>query len=175
MRATTRCTPNVSRARRAEMMFELSPEDTAANAPASSMPALNNTSRSKPMPSTRSPGNSGESRWNADASRSMIATSCPIRDKPSASDAPTRPQPITTTRNLGPFQPEVARELFGQRYSDAAGGPSVGARVQAIDRRAAAASGTAVPQRQIGAHLAAEADRAAGLRIRRAFVGGVRA
>ena len=33
MRATTRSTPNVSRATRAEMMFELSPEDTAANAP----------------------------------------------------------------------------------------------------------------------------------------------
>ena len=30
MRATTRSTPNVSRATRAEMMFELSPEDTAA-------------------------------------------------------------------------------------------------------------------------------------------------
>ena len=62
MRATTRSTPNVSRATRAEMMLELSPEDTAANAPASSMPARSSTSRSKPMPSTRSPENSGQRR-----------------------------------------------------------------------------------------------------------------
>jgi hypothetical protein len=80
------------------MMFELSPEDTAANAPASSMPARSSTSRSKPMPSTRSPGNSGLSRWKAVLSRSMTATSWPIRDRLSDNDAPTRPHPITTTR-----------------------------------------------------------------------------
>nr|BFE68703.1 hypothetical protein GCM10020092_020040 [Actinoplanes digitatis] len=39
MRATTRETPNVSRASRAEMMFELSPLETAANASARSMPS----------------------------------------------------------------------------------------------------------------------------------------
>src|ERR1700754_5176514 len=39
MRATTRETPNVSRDRRAEMMFDLSPLETAANAPARSIPA----------------------------------------------------------------------------------------------------------------------------------------
>ena len=39
MRATTFCTPNVSRATRAAMMFELSPLLTAAKASASSMPA----------------------------------------------------------------------------------------------------------------------------------------
>ncbi len=39
MRATTCSTPNVSRATRAEMMLELSPLETAANAPARSMPA----------------------------------------------------------------------------------------------------------------------------------------
>ena len=39
MRATTCSTPNVSRATRAEMMLELSPLDTAANAPARSIPA----------------------------------------------------------------------------------------------------------------------------------------
>ncbi|PQM47257.1 hypothetical protein C1Y40_02567 [Mycobacterium talmoniae] len=98
MRATTRSTPKVSRASRAEMMLELSPDDTAANAPASSIPARSSTSRSKPMPCTRSPLNSGLSRLNAVLSRSMIATSWPIRDRPSASEAPTRPHPITTTR-----------------------------------------------------------------------------
>ena len=98
MRATTRCTPNVSRATRAEMMLELSPEDTAANAPASSIPERSNTSRSNPMPNTRWPLNSGDRRWKAAGSRSMIATSWPIRDSASASEAPTRPHPITTTR-----------------------------------------------------------------------------
>lgn len=75
MRATTRLTPNVSRASRAEMMLELSPEDTAANASASSMPALSSTSRSNPWPSTRSPAYSGLSRLKAVLSRSMTATS----------------------------------------------------------------------------------------------------
>ena len=86
------------------MMLELSPDDTAANAPASSMPARSSTSRSKPMPSTRSPGNSGDSRWNAVLSRSMTATSWPIRARPSDSDAPTRPHPITTTRTCRSFR-----------------------------------------------------------------------
>src|ERR1700756_3174331 len=108
MRATTRCTPNVSRATRAEMMLELSPDDTAANAPASSIPERTSTSRSKPMPSTRSPENSGDSRLKAVASRSMIATSWPIRDRASAKEAPTRPHPITTTRNVGPFRCRAA-------------------------------------------------------------------
>ncbi|SHY79742.1 Uncharacterised protein [Mycobacteroides abscessus subsp. abscessus] len=98
MRATTRSTPKVSRAARAEMMFELSPEDTAANAWARSIPARKRTSRSKPMPTMRSPANSGPSRLNAAASLSMIATSWPILARPPASAAPTRPQPITTTR-----------------------------------------------------------------------------
>src|ERR1700722_13438146 len=108
MRATTRCTPNVSRATRAEMMLELSPDDTAAKAPASSIPERSSTSRSKPMPSTRSPENSGDNRLKAVASRSMTATSWPIRARASARDAPTRPHPITTTRNVGPFRCRAA-------------------------------------------------------------------
>src|SRR6201994_1644891 len=121
MRATTRSTPNVSRATRAEMMFELSPEDTAANADASSMPARSSTSRSNPIPSTRSPGNSGLSRLNAVLSRSMTATSWPIRARPSARDAPTRPHPITTTRTFAILSAAVRNRHFKsahwERYS----------------------------------------------------------
>src|SRR6201999_3437190 len=83
------------------MMLELSPDDTAAKASASSIPALSSTSRSKPRPTTRSPVKSGLSRPNAVLSLSMIATSWPIRDNPSATDDPTRPHPITTTRICG--------------------------------------------------------------------------
>ncbi len=55
MRAATRDTPNVSRASRAEMMLELSPLETAANASARSMPAWRSTSPSKPIPVTVMP------------------------------------------------------------------------------------------------------------------------
>ena len=74
MRATTRETPNVSRASRAEMMLELSPLDTAANASASSMPASISVSRSKPTPVTVRPLKSGPSRRNASALWSTTAT-----------------------------------------------------------------------------------------------------
>src|SRR5215218_6347874 len=114
MRATTRSTLNVSRATRAEMMLELSPEDTAANAPASSIPARSSTSRSNPMPSTRSPGKSGDRRWKAVPSRSMTATSWPMRARLSDSDAPTRPHPITTTRTSWSFPVEPAHS---ERYN----------------------------------------------------------
>src|SRR6202022_3360204 len=62
------------------MMLELSPDDTAAKASASSIPAFSSTSRSNPKPSTRSPANSGLSRLNAVLSMSIYATSWPIRD-----------------------------------------------------------------------------------------------
>src|ERR671928_26785 len=65
MRATTCCTPKVSRATRALMMFELSPLLTAAKAPAVSMPASSSVCRSKPRPVTWRPVNSGPSRRNA--------------------------------------------------------------------------------------------------------------
>src|SRR6202034_1159037 len=87
------------------MMLELSPDDTAAKASAPSIPAFSRTSRSKPRPSTRSPPNSGLSRLNAVLSLSITATSWPIRDSPSATDEPTRPHPITTTRTRGPLGP----------------------------------------------------------------------
>ena len=73
MRATTRCTPNVSRATRAAMMFELSPLLTAAKAPASSMPASFRVSWSKPTPVTRRPVKPEPSRRNAVGSlRSVV-------------------------------------------------------------------------------------------------------
>jgi hypothetical protein len=73
MRATTRWTPNVSRATRAAMMFELSPLLTAANAPACSIPASIRVSRSKPTPLTRRPGKLSPSRRNASGSWSITA------------------------------------------------------------------------------------------------------
>src|ERR1700753_280869 len=87
------------------MMLELSPDDTAAKASAPSIPAFSSTSRSNPKPSTRSPANSGLSRLNAALSLSITATSWPMRDRPSATEEPTRPHPITTTRTRGPLGP----------------------------------------------------------------------
>src|SRR3954454_20162006 len=89
--------PKVSRATRAAMMLELSPELTAAKASARSMPASTRVSRSKPMPVTRRPENSVDSRRNAPASRSMMATECPPPSRIRASVEPTRPHPMITT------------------------------------------------------------------------------
>ena len=54
-------------------------------------------------------------------------------------------------------------------------GLTLGSRVQAFDRCAAVGSRKAVPQRQARAHAPTQADRAAGLRVRRAVFGGLRA
>src|SRR4051812_4957836 len=96
MRATTWETPKVSRATRAAMMLELSPEETAANASARWMPAAVSVSRSKPVPTTSWPWKSLPRRRNAWGSRSTTATPCPSRSRARASDDPTRPHPITT-------------------------------------------------------------------------------
>src|SRR2546423_224493 len=96
MRATTRATPHVSRASRAEMMLELSPLDTAAKASACSMPAAVSTSRSNPIPVTVMPVNSVPSRRNASASWSMTATEWPLASKVCAMVEPTRPHPMIT-------------------------------------------------------------------------------
>src|SRR3954469_20168777 len=97
MRATTCCTPKVSRATRALMMLELSPLLTAAKAPAESMPASSSVCRSKPRPVTWRPANSGPSRRKASGSWSMTATLWPTSSSRRAMAEPTRPQPITTT------------------------------------------------------------------------------
>src|SRR3954449_13152960 len=97
MRATTCCTPKVSRATRALMMFELSPLLTAAKAPAESMPASSSVCRSKPSPVTCRPAKSGPSRRNASGSWSITATLWPTSSSRRAMAEPTRPQPITTT------------------------------------------------------------------------------
>jgi hypothetical protein len=96
MRATTRATPKVSRASRAEMMLELSPLETAANPSARSMPAAVSTSRSNPIPVTVIPVNSVPSRRNASASWSMTATEWPRASRTCARVEPTRPQPMIT-------------------------------------------------------------------------------
>ena len=75
MRAATCSTPKVSRATRAERMFELSPLETAANAYASSILAAFNVSRSNPIPVTVMPSNELPRRRNAAGSASMMATS----------------------------------------------------------------------------------------------------
>src|SRR6516165_2994435 len=103
MRAATWRTPNVSLATRAEMMFELSPLLTAAKPSARSIPARDSTSRSKPIPVTRSPLKDGRSLRKASGSRSMIATVFPRSSRMWASVEPTRPQPMITICTTRPF------------------------------------------------------------------------
>src|SRR5688500_7642374 len=101
MRATTLSRPKVSRATRAAMMLELSPDETAAKACARSMPASSRVSRSKPMPVTLRPAKSADNRRNALASRSITATECPSVSRLRARAEPTRPQPMITTCTAG--------------------------------------------------------------------------
>src|SRR5258706_1509241 len=107
MRATTRSTPNVSRATRAISTLELSPLVTAASAEARSIPASMSRSRSKPMPSTVCPAKPSGRRRNASGRRSITATVCPPATRPMARPLPTRPHPTTTTCTLA--------NLLGQR------------------------------------------------------------
>src|SRR5580698_4131279 len=103
MRAATCWTPNVSRATRAAIMLELSPLLTAAKPSARSIPALDSTLRSKPMPVTRSPLKDGRSLRNASGSWSMTATVLPRSSRMWASVEPTRPQPMITICTTRPF------------------------------------------------------------------------
>src|SRR6202035_212695 len=103
MRAATCWTPNVSRATRAAIMLELSPLRTAAKPSARSIPARASTSRSKPIPVTRSPLKDGRSLRNASGSRSMTATVLPRSSRMWASVEPTRPQPMITICTTRPF------------------------------------------------------------------------
>ena len=100
MRATTRSISKVSRATRADMMFELSPLVTAASAPACSMPASSSVSRSKPNPTIRLPPNAVGRRLNASLRLSMTATVWPCSSRAPANSLPTRPHPTTTTCTL---------------------------------------------------------------------------
>src|SRR6266516_4630401 len=97
MRATTMGTSNFSRARRAATMFELSPLETAAKAPASSTPARRRTSSSKPYPWTVWPLKSKRSMRNAISRLSMTATVWPRASSRAASSEPTRPHPMMMT------------------------------------------------------------------------------
>src|SRR5215468_10404072 len=101
MRAITFCTPNVSRATRAEMILELSPLLTAANASASSIFAATSVSRSKPRPVTVVPRKPSPRRRNASGLMSMTATLWPRLSSWCASDEPTRPHPMITTCTAG--------------------------------------------------------------------------
>src|SRR5580693_3754155 len=103
MRAATCWTPNVSRATRAAIMLELSPLLTAAKPSERSIPALDSTLRSKPMPVTRSPLKDGRSLRNASGSWSMTATVLPRSSRMWASVEPTRPQPMITICTTRPF------------------------------------------------------------------------
>src|SRR6266487_723582 len=119
MRATTRCTPKVSRATRAEMMLELSPEETAAKPSARSMPAAVSTCRSNPSPVTVRPLKSCPSRRKASPLRSTTATECPRASRLRARVEPTRPQPMMTMCTLPPGLSGVRR-----RYESATARPS---------------------------------------------------
>src|ERR1700744_3072117 len=94
-------------------MLELSPLLTAAKPSARSIPALASTSRSKPIPVTRSPLNEGRSLRNASGSRSMTATVLPRSSRMWASVDPTRPQPMITICTTRPFTVRVGRRLPG--------------------------------------------------------------
>jgi hypothetical protein len=95
MRATTEAIPYVSRAMRAATMFELSPEVTAATAPASAMSACSSTDWLMTLPSTARPVNRSGSRRNDSFSRSTMATEWPSASRVVASRDPIRPQPRT--------------------------------------------------------------------------------
>src|SRR5438105_9258754 len=152
--------PNVSRATRAEMMLELSPLDTAANASASSMPASTSVSRSKPTPVTVRPAKSGPSRRKASALWSTTATECPAASRLCAIVDPTRPHPMITTCTDG--------------HDTRASLPYP--RLRVLARRHLQAAGRRAPDAQRAARraAAAEEDRIAGLRERRIVLGRVR-
>src|SRR5699024_9192100 len=97
MRATTFVTPNCSRATRAEMMLELSPLETAANASAESMAARWMTARAKPRPVTVKPVYDGASRRNASGFWSIKRAEWSRASRFRASVDPTRPHPMITT------------------------------------------------------------------------------
>src|SRR6476619_995698 len=97
MRATTRFTPNVSRATRAIKMLELSPLVTAATAQFGVMPASVNTSRSNPTPTIVVPLKSSPRRRNDSSRRSITITSCSEPARFKATSDPTRPHPTTMT------------------------------------------------------------------------------
>src|SRR5580658_5732380 len=106
MRAATRCTPNTSRATRADRMLELSPLLTAAKASARSVPAWVRTARSKPMPVILSPLKDERSLRNASGSLSMTAMLLPRSSRMWAIVDPTRPQPmITMCTTVPPAEP----------------------------------------------------------------------
>src|SRR5215468_11297343 len=96
MRAATRSTPNDSRATRAAITLELSPLLTAANAPASRIPAASRTVWSKPMPVIFLPLKEERNFRNASGFWSITATEWPRSSRMWASVEPTRPHPMIT-------------------------------------------------------------------------------
>ena len=156
-------------------MFELSPSDTAANANASSIPACVRVSRSKPRPVTLLPPNSGSSRRNASGFWSMTDTECPLSSRLFASVAPTRPHPMITKCTVRHAIPSASTGAPRAVVWAAARGPSIAHRVGPLGCRQTPVARTSRPQRQARPHAPAEAHRAAGVRVGRALVGGVRA
>src|SRR5690348_18059439 len=100
-----------------------------------------------------------------------------MRESPSATDEPTRPQPITTTRNLKSSRPRQPATHLGQPFRSAnillrtlppnPSGPTLGSRVQTFNRHPSVAYRSAVSQRPAESHAAAQADRLAGVRDRK--------
>ena len=115
-------------------------------------------------------------RRNASGFWSMTATEWPLSSRFWASVAPTRPQPMITkctARHAIPCGASAARAL--RRVVCAPGGPSIAHRVGPLGCRQTPVARTSRPQRHARPHAPAEAHRAAGLRVGRALVGGVRA
>src|SRR5262245_38115380 len=82
-------------------MLELSPLDTATNAPASLMPASSRTSRSNPRPTIWRASKPGGSLSNASWRLSMMVTEWPPLASCTVSAAPTRPHPMITMCTAG--------------------------------------------------------------------------
>src|SRR5699024_11604910 len=168
---------------RAAMMFELSPEETAANAVASRIPAFSRTTRSKPAPVTVRPAKPPGSRSNDSGSRSIATTSNPAVSSSIASAAPTRPHPMITTLMAVPLltahtvraHPVTLLTLAGAVREGAGVLRCVGVQdLQGVRRGEASPRGTPVPERHARGHPPAQADRAAGVRVRRTVLRRVR-
>src|SRR6266545_3287099 len=153
MRATTRSTPNVSRASRAEMMLELSPLDTPANA-----------SGFWSMTATECPR----------ASR-VCASVEPTRPHPMITMC-TRAPPGPPYRCSSHRLPCAATDVYASlSRTPRPPGLTLDGRGQSLRPVEASAHRPAVPVRPDAPHAVAQTRRAAGVRLRRVVLGRLRA
>ena len=85
------------------------------------------------------------------------------------------PQPAPEVPSTGPCVGSRRSRSVRGTVPPTRTGPTLGVRVQAFGRRAPVADRAAVSQRPTESHTAAQADRPAGVRLRRDVLGGLRA